>query len=823
MVELAGGIPGPFAGKMLADFGAEVVKVEPPTGDPARRIGPFPDDVEDVEASATFLHCNTNKRSVVADVTTAEGRAFVLELARTADVVIESSVPGAPDDLVDALKAVRSDLVVCSVTPFGRTGPYAGLPADEITMYAMGGTMSSTGLSDREPGKLGGNLGLYQCGNVAALAVLAALTTTERSGEGIHIDVANLETQAGSIDRRMTYLLYRAYTGRDAPREGGARMGPYPNGFYPTEDGYVLVACLPNWVPRMLSALGDDSLAERYAAPNPMADPELPELADAAMYGYTLARGRQAAMVEAQSHGWAVTALNYPIDLLADPHFAERGFFVDVEHPTGTIRQPGAPVRMDGGWALRRPAPLLGQHTDEVRAELGLPAPVRPASTTPARLPLEGIRVLDMTVVWAGPYATMLLGELGAEIVRIDNPWVFPTATRGLGPRPPKEVAEAIGPIFGGFPDTDPGERPWNRVALFTAHGRNKRSITLDLRKDEGREAFLRLVETADVIVENNAVGLWDKLGIDWATIHARNPRTIMVRMPSVGLEGPYRDFIGFGVHFETLCGLTSQRGYADMDPTSNAAVYHMDAASGPAAAFTVLMALRRRDRTGTGELIEFAQAENMLQHLGELFVDAGRTGRRHETIGNRARHRAPQGAYPSTPGVQAKGGVGDLGPDRWVTISVGSDAEWDALARLIGRDDLVGLDLAARFERHDELDAAIAAWTAARSNHEAFEACVAIGVAAAPVATETDCYANPQLRSRGFFRPNGSPDLGTHEYAGYTWQWSGPERRWGPIPVMGQDNEAVLRDELGEETYEALVAGGHISGSYLKPDGTPW
>ena len=192
MVELATGVEGPYAAKLLADLGAEVVKVEPPGGDPARRLGPFPEDVEDPEQSALFLHLNTNKRSVVADVTTDAGRARVLALVARADVVIESSRPGAPDDLVDALRAVRRDLVVCSVTPFGRTGPYAQLPAEELTMYAMGGPLQSCGLAEREPVKLGGDVGRYQCGAMAALATLAALTTAERSGEGIHIDVSNL-------------------------------------------------------------------------------------------------------------------------------------------------------------------------------------------------------------------------------------------------------------------------------------------------------------------------------------------------------------------------------------------------------------------------------------------------------------------------------------------------------------------------------------------------------------------------------------------------------------------------------------------------------
>ena len=293
-----------------------------------------------------------------------------------------------------------------------------------------------------------------------------------------------------------------------------------------------------------------------------------------------MARTKREAMEQAQANGWPVTAVNLPVDVVDDPHFDQRHYFVAVDHPVaGTIRQPGAPFRMDGGWALRRPAPLLDQHGDEIRDEAaGLgprPVPDGPVDGDRA-LPLEGVRILDMTVVWAGPYATCLLGDLGADIVRIDNPYVFPSATRGAMARPPTEMVADIGGIFGGYPDAEPGDRPWNRIALFNAHARNKRSVTLDLRQPSGREAFLRLVDASDVLIENNSVDLLDKLGIGWDEVHARNPRLIMIRMPSVGLEGPYRNYLGFGVNFEALCGLGALRGYPDLDLSENESVFHM-------------------------------------------------------------------------------------------------------------------------------------------------------------------------------------------------------------------------------------------------------
>ena len=217
VLELAEGIAGPFCGKLLADFGADVIKAEPPAGDRSRQRG------QDPEQSPLFLHLNTNKRSIIVDPTTAAGQRRIVELGRTVDVVIDGYEPGYLAGFglsAERLTDTNPALVVTSITPFGLTGPSAGQPAAEITLYATGGAMNATGLVEREPVKLAADIGQYQCGNMAALATLAALTVAESSGEGVHVDVANLETQAGSIDRRMTYLLYRAYTGRNAPRRG---------------------------------------------------------------------------------------------------------------------------------------------------------------------------------------------------------------------------------------------------------------------------------------------------------------------------------------------------------------------------------------------------------------------------------------------------------------------------------------------------------------------------------------------------------------------------------------------------------------------------
>ncbi len=843
VVEFTTGIAGPFAGRFLADAGAEVVKVEPPGGDPARGEGPFPGDVVDRERSGAFLYLNTNKRALVADPDRTEDRTLISRLLDEADLVIEgentaalSAWGFAADDVAQRWPRLSR----LSVTGFGLDGPYAAWRSSEIVAYAMGGPMHTAGMAGREPHKMAGNVIQMQCGNMAAVAGFAALTVAERSGRGIRVDVANFETQAGSIDRRMPYLVWHRFTGRPIPRQGGHRAGLIPGGVYPSEDGYVQVLAAPGWLPRLAAMLGDDEVIARFADPDWMDDDELPVLLDTALHVWSLGRDRYAAQEEAQALGLGVMAVNSPVDTLADPHFRSRGFWRELDHPVaGRYVVPGPPFRMAGAWSLRRPAPTLDQHGPELRAEfadhsqrIGTESVEQRFGTesveqrigTESVLPLRGIRVLDLTLVWAGPYGTMLLGDLGAEVIRVDNPKFFPTATRGAIPRPrPGKAAEA-GPIWGSFPNDDPGRRPWNRVGGFIGHARSKLGVTLDLRSALGRETFLRLVEKSDIIVENNSAKVLGNLGIDWDVLRARNPRLILIRMPSIGLAGPYAHYVGFGAHVEALTGFTALRGYTDLDLSANGPTYHMDPASGTAAVFAALAALRRRERTGVGECVELAQAENLLHHLGDHLVEASLSGTHRERLGNRHVTFAPQGAYRCA----AEPGDGDGASDRWVVLTVTDDADWAALRRAMGdpswADDERFASAAGRQAHHDEIDGHLTAWTTTSSRHEIAARLQAEGVAAGPVLDEVDLVADPHLAHRGFFRRNGSEDLGEWDLPGHLWHWDGPPLAFGPIQRMGADNAYVLRDIVGvdDDTWNALEADGQLSLDFVDADGNP-
>lgn len=783
IVETATGVAGPYAAKLLGDLGATVTKFEPAGGDRSRRHGPFPDGRPDPDRSALFIHLNATKATAPLD----ELEAHLAE----ADLLVDD---GALTGRIQALRAARPSLVVASLSPFGSSGPYAGYKADDITLYALGGPMIQTGVAEREPCKLAGNQLQYQWGAVGALAALGALRRAERSGEGAQLEITGFETMMGSIDRQINHLLWRQWTGREVTRAPRGAPALLPSGYFPCLDGYVATVIVAGWLPRLLAVLDDPELTERCARSDWASDPDVPGLLEAGLYVFLAERTRQQAMADAGEHRLPLAPFNGPADLYDDPHFSARGFFVERDGD----RVPRPPIRF---------------HTERSGAE---PAACTEGDADPDELPLAGIRVLDLTEVWSGPFATMLLGDLGAEIIRVDNPWFFPTITRGSFARPAPEALLGIGQYTGCYPDMEPGERPWNRSGNYVAHSRSKKSCTLDVRRPLGLETFLRLVDQADVLIENASVRVADKLGLGWGSLHARNPRLVMVRMPSMGLEGPYRDFVGFGMHMEAIGGTASLSGYREGDPSEKSATYPMDPAAGTHAALATIAALRERERTGEGLLVEVPQIEVILQHAGESLIEAGWRGENPAPPGNRHVTYAPQGCYPCR------------GEDRWLVLTVAEDDEWVALRAAMG-DPAWAAD--PRFDRvegrrahHDELDDRLAEWTAAQDATELFHRLQAAGVAAAPVQDQAGNLADPHLRERGFFRMNSSEEVPPTLMPNHLWRWDGPAMAWGPFNRLGDHNEAVFKGIVGldDDEYAALQADGHLSLDYLGPDGTP-
>jgi len=371
-------IAGPYCTKLLADYGAGVIKVERPgAGDAARGLGPFPGDIPHPEKSGLFLHLNTNKRSITLDLKSKAGQKIAKQLAAEVDLVVENFRPGVMDRLglgLGALQESNPRLVMTSISNFGQTGPYRDFKSSDILVYSMGGEMHSTGLSDREPVKLGANVVLYQAGSVAAVGSAGALFLSQDDGPGQHVDVSIMETQTGSVDRRMSALVGYQYTGELSARIPFGAAG-YPIGVYPCEDGYFEVTGGLIYFPRVVRMLGDppELLEPRWYTPESQTDPELKEEFEAHFLSWTIQRSKAEAWRAAQESDVLSGPLNTMEDVANDQHFIGRGAFAQIDHPVaGCLKYPGRPfVMTESPWEIRRPAPLLGQHNGEILQELG--------------------------------------------------------------------------------------------------------------------------------------------------------------------------------------------------------------------------------------------------------------------------------------------------------------------------------------------------------------------------------------------------------------------------------------------------------------------
>jgi crotonobetainyl-CoA:carnitine CoA-transferase CaiB-like acyl-CoA transferase len=374
VLDLSHYIAGPYCTKLLADYGAEVIKIERPDGgDPARRYGPFPHDEPHPEKSALFLHLNTNKRGITLNLKTSAGKDVFTQLVRRVDVVVENFSPRVMPSLgwtYERLATLNPRLVLTSISNFGQTGPYRNYKAQDILIYAMGGPMYQTGVADREPIKMAGNLMQYHGGTMAATATLVGVYGAQAEGVGQHVDVSLFETHAGTVDRRSTFLTAYAYSGEETRRQGSGPQGMLPRGIYPCQDGYICIHVANEWWPRLAQMLGRPELLTdpKFATPAARRNVEHQSEFDAIFYPWLLERTKREIMEQAQAARVLATAVNTPEGVIKDRHFRARDFFVEVCHPdAGRVTQPGPPFRMaETPWHIRRCAPRLGQHNEEI-------------------------------------------------------------------------------------------------------------------------------------------------------------------------------------------------------------------------------------------------------------------------------------------------------------------------------------------------------------------------------------------------------------------------------------------------------------------------
>lgn len=375
VLDLTVGIAGPYCTKLFSDYGADVVKIERPGGgDPARRLGPFPNDEPHAERGGIFLELNTGKRSVTLNLKTPTGQEILRRLAAGVDLVVESFRPGTLarlglDSATLAAATPRATLV--SISNFGQTGPYRDFAADDLLLYAMGGVLSVTGDAEREPLKIGLYAPLFLAGATAGAMTFGAVLGARRSGQGERVDISIMEILASSMDRGGPNLVAFEYTGDLMMRRQRAnRSSALPSGVYPCADGYVHIVTQPAWWDRFCRTVGRPDLIDDPRLRANLYNPAFAEEIDALLYTFLMAHTKREAMEQAQAQGLPITALNTMDDVFADPHLRARGFITTLDHPaTGPLQYPGLPFRMLGTPGELRRAPLLGEHTVEVLTE----------------------------------------------------------------------------------------------------------------------------------------------------------------------------------------------------------------------------------------------------------------------------------------------------------------------------------------------------------------------------------------------------------------------------------------------------------------------
>ena len=429
------------------------------------------------------------------------------------------------------------------------------------------------------------------------------------------------------------------------------------------------------------------------------------------------------------------------------------------------------------------------------------------------KLPLEGVRVVAMTVVFSGPFSAMLLADLGAEVIRLETIHHHANVTRGIIARPPQEMyTNNYDGGYWQYPDRTVGEYPYNRCTLFNVNGRNKHAVTLDLSREKGIEIFKDLMKITDIFIENNSPEVLDKFGIDYEMMCDANPEIIMISAPGYGLSGPYRDWRGYGNNVEGVLSHTWQSQYSSDDLSTRTPSLVMDSTGGCGMTMAAMMALHHREKTGRGQFVDLAQGQTLMPCLGEGFMDYSMNGRVQTAMGNR-HPVAVQGCYECK------------GDDNWIAISISNDGEWEGFCRALGNPDWTidkkFTDSLSRREHHDDLDENITNWTSTQDKFVVMKRLQEEGVPAGPLLSEKDAYNDPHLKDREFFVEITQKWTGTHNYPGFPWKTSRtPQEVRLPPPGLGEHNEYVFKEllNISDEEYAELEKEKYIGTEYL-PD----
>lgn len=798
-----------LAGKILGDLGADVIKVEPPGGDPARRAGPrlpAANEVEreDPERSLRWLALNTSKRGVVIDLGDEAGRAELASLVSKTDVLLDSFDPGELERIGisrQTLRRANPGLITCSVTPFGSQGPHAHLRAHDLVVVATGGNANMTGAAGRAPLRCSAPTSTFHAAPEAALGVLMALEARSRSGLGQHVDVSMQECQLATlISGAGQYALHGRTGKRTGERTGATRE------IWRAKDGWVSFGLRggPARIPNLVATT--EYMDECGMAPAWLREMDWNEynhltLDEAAIerlehaFGSFFATKTMRELYdEALRRRILLAPCNDAREIFEQAQLRDRGLFekvdyphlgVEIEHPAFFALSSVARL------GIRRRAPRIGEHDEEVRRELGA-EPAREAGEpiAPAGQGVyAGLKILELGAGAAGPVATRYFAEHGATVVRIES-----------AKRPDFLRMLHLTPENRGEPDI------LDRAPMFVLLNPNKQSLALDMKRPESVAIVEKLAAWADVVAENFAPGVMDRWGLGYESLRRIRPDLVMVSGCLFGQTGPQRSYPGFGGQGAAISGFNHLTGWSDGEALGPYATI-TDSLAPRYVATAVAAALIERRRSGRGQYIDVSQIETGVYSLSETLVRYAATGVAEVRHGNHDEWRAPHAVYPCA------------GDDRWIAIAVHDDAQWRALRDVMGRPDWAfdaSLDaVAGRLARQDELDDRITAWTSAQEPFALMESLQAAGVEAGVVQRFEDLHDDPQLAAREHFVRIGHPLLGelAFERSGFRLSRT-PGSLTRPGPRLGEHSMSILEDVLGlgEAEVQALIDDGVVA-----------
>ena len=796
---------GLYGAKLLADMGADVVRPEPSDGDPLRQRGPFAETPQGKQ-SLWHLFFASNRRTVALDLTVAADQSRLATLVDEADIVLACAGAFAVEasSLAEARQR-RPELVVVEMSSFGPEGPWRDFQAPDLVAGALGGAIATTGDADTPPLKTFGELNFVLSGTYLAIAALAAMYRRRQTGSGANGHISAHECIASCLEHVLMWYWYHDRlpnaAGPVLERRGSLH---WSNAYVvmPAKGGSIMVTPTPNFDNQLVWLIEkeaqQDLLDEKYQDPDNRRG--FISRVMQVLREWVATQDVEALFFEAQQrhspYGWVL-----PVEKVAEnPQLAARDWWQPYLTVNGeAVRGPGAPYHFsDTPWRIdvaqtgdafsSRPslldqAPLPETNADRTAESAGK----QPSNAKADSRPLAGIRILDFTHVLAGPFATRVLADLGADVVKVNS------ATRA-GPNAPDSAYYLM----------------WNR---------NKRALSLNMAEAEGRDIAKRLASTADVVIDNFSVGVLDRWGVGFEAISPVNPKAIYVQMSGMGDGGPWAKFVTYAPTIHALSGLTYLTGVPGREDIGIGFSYN-DHCAGLHGAFAILAALEARRQSGRGQRVDISQFEVGVNLAGPTLLDYFANGRAIEPTGNALPYdlAAPHGCYrcaddPSLPAPANNAQA--VANERWIAIACLTDEHWRALRQVMGNPDWAkdeALNTASGRCARDGLDAKIGAWTRTQTAETIMQCCQAAGVPAGVVQTGADLGKDPQLQQAGFLMElDEHPAFGSNYGDRLPIRFKDTEDTYQRARRIGEDNAAILADWLG--MAEAEVRAGEESG----------